>query len=415
MATATAEPPVATTTPPKQGDQGKANQASVADWMTGLQTTAGEVAAPAPEPAAPAKAPEQPAKAPEPAAKAPERAATAPEPPEPAADKWPRSADEWKKFIAVRDGNYAKRDARIKELEAAVADKDTKLKGMPTDPATFETLKQERERYEKEAKELSEHLRLAAITTHPKFVAHYEGRVNEQIEMAKRAVGPAKADAIAEALRLPEGAWKNARIEELSADLTHVAASRLGGVMNAIEAIEAEKRGEVARAKSDYEAAQTKATADQTAARERGAAEAQARFDAIVKQASDPKDGIALFQLRDGDEAWNAAVKARIEGARATLFGGSNGKGLDQEALIRKALVAEAFAPLLESYQTALSEATALKAQVEKLTKAAPTVEARQTGGSVGGRETTPTKPGSRPMEVAADWIRGLQQTQAGT
>lgn len=406
MATATAEPPAAAS-PPKQADQSRVMAGAVNDWMSGL--AAGAAAAPAePTPDVEPKATPKPATAPAPA-EPPKPTPAEPAPTEPATDKWPRSADEWKKFIAVRDGNYAKRDARIKELEAAVADKDTKLKGLPTDPATFETLKTERERYEKEAKDLSERLRLAAITTHPKFVAHYEKLMNDQVDIAKRAVGAEKADAIAEALRLPDGAWKNARIEELTAGLSNVVASRIGTVMNAMESIEAEKRGEVARAKGDYEAAQAKAAADQTAAREHTVAQAHAQFDAIVKQASDPKDGIALFQLKDGDEAWNKAVAARIEGARATLFG-ANGKGLDPEALIRKALVAEAFAPLLESYQAALTEASALKAQVEKLTKATPTVEARQ-GGNGTASTAQPSKTGSRPMDVAADWMRGLNET----
>lgn len=411
----------ATIEPPKQADFSKVSRGAVDSWMTGLQETATATAngnpppepAPTiePPPAAPAT-PAQPATSTE--TKPQEKPAPAAPPNEPAdqgEDKWPRSSADWKKFITVRNENYAKRDARIKELETKLTEQEKALKGLPADPATFETLKQERERFATEAKELSERLRLAAIESHPKFKAYYDGKVNAQVELAKRVVGAEKADAIAEALKMPEGAWKTARLEELSADLSHVQASRLGSVLNSIEEIEAERRNEVARAKTDYEAAQAKATTEQKEARERTSAEANARFEAVVKQASDPKEGIALFQLRDGDEAWNKAVKARIDGARATLFGG-NGNGQSPDNLIRKALLAEAFPSLLESYNTMLTEIGALKAQVDKLTKATPTIDTRTpANGAGGGTRETQTKPGSRPMEVAADWMRGLQQS----
>jgi hypothetical protein len=417
MATATIEPP-------KQADQSRVSKGAVDSWMSALKEGAAETSpggsVPATEPA-PADPPIVTAPAAEPATPATKPAATAPTQPaaEPAdkggePDKWPRSAQDWQKFIKVRDENYAKRDTRIKELEAKLSEADKALKGLPTDPATFETLKQERERFATEAKDLSERLRLAAIESHPKFKAYYDGKVTAQVELAKRVVGATKADAIAEALKLPDGAWKTARLEELSTDLSPVQASRLGGVLNAIEEIEAERRSEVARAKGDFETAQAKAAAESTAARERTTAEAHALFESMVKQAGDAKDGIALFQLKDGDEAWNKAVKERVDGARATLFGGTNGSAKPApDNLIRKALLAEAFPALLENYNALLTASEALKAQVEKLTKATPTVEARTaTGGP--GRETTPSKVGSRPMDVAREWITGLKEASQG-
>lgn len=410
----------ATIEPPKQSDQSKGNRAAVESWMTSLQadTTPPVTFATKPVPTPETEPPPTPAqptspKAPEQPTPEPKKTADTPpnEPADQGEDKWPRSSADWKKFITVRNENYKKRDERIKELETKLTEQEKALKGLPADPATFETLKQERERYEKEAKDLSERLRLAAIESHPKFKAYYDGKVNAQVELAKRVVGPEKADAIAEALKMPEGAWKTARLEELSADLSHVQASRLGSVLNSIEAIESERKSEVDRAKTDYEAAQAKATAEQTAAKERMTSEANARFEAVVKQAGDPKEGIALFQLRDGDEAWNKAVKARIDGARATLFGGN---GTSPDNMIRKALLAEAFPPLLESYNTMLTELGALKAQVDKLTKASPTIEARTGGGVNGSASREPAKPGSRPMDVARDWMHGLQQASQG-
>ncbi|MEK6718700.1 MAG: hypothetical protein AABZ16_14545, partial [candidate division NC10 bacterium] len=59
---------------------------------------------------------------------------------------------------------------------------------MPTDPATFETLKQERERYEKEAKDYSERLRLAK-----QFFD--EGKISEADNVLKEKEMAAAGDA----------------------------------------------------------------------------------------------------------------------------------------------------------------------------------------------------------------------------
>ncbi len=397
---------------PKQSDFSKVSNAAVSDWMTGLK--AAEVApaqtepAPSPPPptttttpVSPAPVAPKPVEAPKPSEQPPN------EPADTETDKWPRSSKDWKAFISVRDTNYKKRDDRIKELESTLAEKEKALKGLPTDQATFETLKTERERYEKEAKDLSERLRLSAIESHPRFKAYYDNKITAQIDLAKRLAGPDNADAIAETLRLPDSPYRTSRIEELSGNLSTVAASRLGSVLNSIDSIHAERQSEIDRAKTDYETAQAKSNSDAKAASEARAAEFNAKFEAIVKQASDPKDGIALFQRKDGDDAWNKTVQTRIDGARATLFG--NGKSPDTDSLIRKALVAEAFPALLESYNGLLKEVATFKEQVAKLTAASPTVESRQTKPDA--KSTQQYKPGSRPMEVTGDWMRGLQET----
>ena len=405
--------PTQTLEPPKQADYSKISQGAVSDWMTGLKTAEGATTQPEPPttPVQPDTTPEPAAPTQPPAARTepPTQVRTEPEPtdaPE-SPDKWPRSAAEWKKFIKVRDDNYLKRDSRIKELESKLTETEKALKGLPTDPATFETIKTERERYEKESKDLSERLRLAAIESHPKFKAYYDNKITAQIDLAKRIAGPDRAESIAEALRLPDGPYKASRIEELSTDLSPVAASRLGSVLNAIEEINQDRASQIAQAKNDFDAAQSKAQADHKAAQERTAADANARFESIVRQASDPKDGIILFQPREGDKAWNDSVKARIDGARATIFG--NGKQADPDALIRKALVAEAFPALLESYNGLLKEVATFKDQVSKLTAASPSIDARQSKDAPGSKQ--PSKPGSRPMDVAREWMTGLQQT----
>src|SRR5262249_6559242 len=135
-------------------------------------------------------------------------------------------------------------------------------------------------------------------------------------------------------------------------------------VLNALEAIGAERSAEVARARSDFESAAAKASADANSAADAARASATAAFDAQVRALSDPKDGLALFQERKDDAAWNAAVASRVAEAKRTLFGGPT-----PDVLIRKALLAEAFPALLQSYSATLAQIATLNDQVAKLSK----------------------------------------------
>ena len=344
-----------------------------------------------PAPAAPAAAPAAPAK---PADKpTPDDAPPA----DVGEDRWPRNADHWKKFLAVRDENYRKRDERIKALEAEVKAREERLSAFKdaVDPKEHETVRSERDK-------LSETLRLAAVEKHPRFVQYYDGKVNAQVELAKRLVGGEKAEAVATLLKAPDTEWRSQQLEALMGDLSPMQQSRLGSVLNSLEEIRAEREGEVARAREDYEKATTKAQAEAKARSESARSEAENLFGSVVKaaQAENP-----IFQPRDGDEAWNKAVAERVTEAKRLMF-----EQHKPDVLAKAALNAVAYPALLESYQSLLSEIDKLKAQVTQLSSASPGIARREGERANGHPAAAPAKPGSRPMEAARSWMDLINQ-----
>lgn len=374
---------------------------ALSSWMGDLGTLEptpddappGKPAIEKPAPAASATAP-----AAQPAAKPADKPTPDDAPPsDQGEDKWPRSSSDWKRFIEVRNSNYAKRDARIKELETTLAEREAKLSAFKdaVDPKEHETVRSERDK-------LSETLRLAAVEKHPRFVQYYDGKVNAQVELAKRLVGGEKAEAVATLLKAPDTEWRSQQLEALMGDLTPMQQSRLGSVLNSLEEIRAEREGEVARAREDYEKATTKAQAEAKARSESARSEAENLFGNVVKaaQAENP-----IFQPRDGDEAWNKAVAERVTEAKRLMF-----EQHKPDVLAKAALNAVAYPALLESYQSLLSEIDKLKAQVTQLSSASPGI-ARREGERANGHPAAAALPaGSRPMAAAKSWMDLINQ-----
>ena len=319
-------------------------------------------------------------------------------------DRWPRSAKEWDQFKAIRNENYRKRDERIAALEKDLAERESRLAGYANsvDPREHSTVREERDR-------LSEALRLAAVEKHPRFQAYYDGKLASQTELAKRIVGPEQAAAAEAVLKLPDSDYRNARIEELMGGLSPVAANRLGGILNAVDELQAERATEVARAREDYERAtarqQSEATAAQTAARQ----SAERLFDDTLRSAL-AEDALPMLKPRPDDAQWNSTVTQRVEAAKNILFGQA-----EPATLVRHALAAVSFPALAQAHASTLAELDSLRAQIAQLSAATPSVR----------RDTAPPPPsngdpsqravpqrGSRPMQAAADWIGLLNQPQ---
>src|SRR5439155_855272 len=124
--------------------------------------------------------------------------------------------------------------------------------------------------------------------------AYYDGKLNSQVELAKRIVGPDKAEAVSALLKLPESDYRNAKVEELMAELTPVAGNRLGSILNAVDELRAEREGEVARAREDYEKAVGKQAQEVQAAQAAAKAQGQALFERALKEAQAADGGVAL-------------------------------------------------------------------------------------------------------------------------
>lgn len=321
-------------------------------------------------------------------------------PAETPSDKWPRTAQEWKKFTEARDKGYAERDARIKEFEARVTDYEARLKTGVSAPE-LESLKSEKERLAKEAEEYSNQLRVVSVENHPKFKAYFDNKISAQTDMARRIVGTEKAEQAAQILSLPDGPYRDSQIETMLAELTPLQQSRFGAVVNALSEIQSERASEVAKARDNY----TKLQSEEQERVKSRQTEIQKTVESVIAKAQS-KEGMAAYQLKDGDEAWNKAVSARLDSAKAIMFGQAT-----LEQIARAALDAAASPALLQQVQSLMDENTKLQEQVKSLTSATPRAS--------GGASETPSgdqpqrveiKTGSNPMEAAAAWTKSLQR-----
>lgn len=312
---------------------------------------------------------------------------------EPIEEKWPRSAQQWKQFKEARAKELSERDATIAALKAEVEGAKKKSTEPTAPPPELDALKKERDEY-------SNRLRLLDVERHPKFQAYYTGKVNAQVEMAKRIVGPDKADAAAKIVTLPESAYRDAQVEELMLDLTPLQQSRLAGVLNAVSEIEADKQSEISKARENYD----KMLSEQKTEQESRQAKIQQQFKetALKIQESNP-----VFQKRQDDAEWNKAVEDRIAQAERLFFG----KDTKVEDVMQAAFNAAALPAILTSFEAMHAENEQLKKQVEELSQSSPKISSASET-ERGGPQAVPIKVGMRPQDATAAWVKSVTTSE---
>lgn len=391
------------TTEPAAPKLGFKPDTSIQDWMGGLPAI-DPPTEPSPEPGPTDPTPHEP----EPAPVAPESQPTAPQKPvvakveaaKPAAqsakpqDEWPRNKQNWEKFVAERDKGYQEREGRITAAQKERDDLQKQIEELRRSGPSPEL-----DKITKERDELSERLRISDITNHPRFVQHFQNKIDGQISLAKGIVGTDKADKIASLLQSPAGALRDQQIEELVADLSPVSQSRIGSVINQLAQIDAERAGEIARAKENH----ATMLAEQESAGKAALARAEQQFSDMISKVQ--KDNF-IFQTKDGDEAWNTEVKNRIEAARTLMFGNPG-----QETMMQAALAAVALPALIKHGQSVLAENEKLKKQVAELSAAQPKVEQQKPSTSAG--QKVQIKFGSSdPMKAVGEWHKLMTQPE---
>lgn len=370
---------------------------------------------PQPPPAPPATP--APAKVPDDTQKATDKTAEKPaaaKEDEEGEEKWPRSKDDWAKFkakrkqkedsltaeINAREGKLTESEKRIQTLESELA--TLKEKGSTADP----NVSSEIERLKKENEELSTRLAVTDVVQHPKFQAHFKGRVDEQMDEIRTIFEKEKADEVIKALELPEGDFKKLRIEELINDMTPFENSQFGGVVKELRKIERDRQAAIADSKEKKEKLDTQTKTEA----EKRVAESKRIFSEVIKEAQDPKNGMVIFQQKDGDTEWNKGVKERLAVAERYLFGAPD---MDPKHLMKGALHAAAFPALMQSYlaekKSLEGEITKLQAQVKELSAAQPRIGAG--AGPSDGESSSGGKRierGMSPSEASAEFFKRL-------
>jgi len=385
-------------------------RAAAADFVSSLPQLGVEPVAPVTPPEPPVEPPKPPA-TPPPAAEPPKPAAAiqTPPPAAPVEVKMPRTAKDWDAFKAAEK-------ARLEAKESEIAKYKQELEALKKAPATPTPIADDDPRilaHKKEAEELSEKLRMVEITQHPKFKAFYDGKVNAQVEMAKRIVGVENSEAIATLLKLPDNEYRQGKIDELVSTLSPIQQSRVGSVLNSLNEIEMEREGQIEQAKKDYVAYQEKTKADGEKQKAELKTKVENGFSTVLSTLQNPKDkdGLFIFQEQEGNEEWNKGVEERINYAKNLIFGMN-----PPETLMRAVFHAAALPGVVKAYQTLLSQVNGLQEQVKGMTAAQPALES--IAAPEGGEKGAAAKPkgegkflGGRAQ--AAGWIKRLNETEA--
>lgn len=352
------------------------------------------------DPPAPAPAAKPVVEAPKPSAEpTPEppkpAAAAVVEPPKPADEpKWPRNAKEWDSYKAAEkqrtaDAQKAADQYRL-DLEATKKEIEALRKSGPS--PELDTLKQERD-------DLLNRIRTIDVEKDPRFQRYFTSKTNSQLELAKSIVGADHAETVSKLLSLPEGEFRDSKIEEFMGNLTPMQHTRLGGVLNSLAQISQERTAALDEARTNYDSIQAKTKAEQESAMNQYKATATQTFDATLSEA---RKESPFFQTKEGDDAHNTEVTERIAIAKELMF---DKKPLDQVA--QAAMYAAAFPASLREIQSQKAEIEKLTAQVASLTAASPslgTTKPTETGGNPVARPKV--QPGMSPMAAAAEWTK---------
>lgn len=329
-------------------------------------------------------------------------------------EKMPRSTPDWEKYKAKYKGRTADlkaeltaNQAKIKEYEAKAAEYETKLKSAPAvDPA----IQQEVERLKAENAILNDKITVLDVTQHPKFVAYYEGKSKSSIEKAKRLVGEEKAAQVERILGLPDSDYKTMEIETFVNELSPLQSSRMAVVIDEMENTRLERERDIKDANEHKGKLTTEQEAHARSTATKNKAFMEQAFGQAVKALQDPKEGSPIYQLKEGDDAWNAGVSKRIDTVKTLLMGNS----AKPEDIIRGAFQAAAYPDVLRAYQTDkaawAAEKATLEAQVKELSAAQPGPGgAGGNGAESGDKLPADADPQARSKAFAKSMISAMQ------
>jgi len=330
-------------------------------------------------------------------------------------DKWPRSSGDWETFKKRRAEEREKAKGEITARDSQIAELQAQLKTVQETGATGKEdpeIKGQIERLQKENEALTEQIRMADVTQHPKWKAHFGALEQEQNEIATAVLGEEKAKAFMEIVSIPNTPnlreYKKAKMDEFSADLTSYEQRIIGNVEAELMKLDMRKQQEI---KNNAEHVSKLKETQQTQGKAQIAAK-EKLFATTIAQLSDPKTGLAMFQKKDGNDEWNKQVDAMTNDAKRYFFGA---KDLKAEDVAKAAMHAAAMPTLLKAWESDLAakekEIATLQAQVKKLSAAQPGGSGRGGEGGAGeggaGNNRQRVEPGMTPEQATANLIKG--------
>ncbi len=299
-----------------------------------------------------------------------------------------KERDEWK---TKHDTTNTSLTAKIAELEKAA--KTPAQQAKLEDSAEYQQLKTLADAREKQVQEYSERIRLLDVEQHPKFQAYFKQKLDGQFEIAKEIGG----DKLVDALRLPPGEYRKQQLNEIAAELEPLAQSQLGSVLTRLREIEAERAGEIATAKNNYQQIQ----AQQKEQTEKQKAAVENIFKQVSSEVTGKETGLSVFQERAGDAEWNQGVSERLALAQHAFAG-----NLKPEDGARLAHWGAAAPVLLKELSGAQAKIVDLEKQITQLRAVAP-----NPGGEKAGAGDTPTPSTKKGLDALMESVAAAMPT----
>lgn len=198
---------------------------------------------------------------------------------------------------------YEEAEPKLKEYEKEL----TELKKAPKHNAELiKTITEERDRY----KGMFEQV---AVEISPEFHAKYKTR----LDAVKTGLPSDHADKLMSLLQLPDSDVKRKHLAEITSEMDEFQVAEVVAANREVRTILNERQGELTKAQESLSKIGEERTKKQ---QERQTALSKA-FDDVIARSQDPKDGIPVFQTKEGDEAWNKGVSERLGVAKAIFSG----------------------------------------------------------------------------------------------
>lgn len=200
-------------------------------------------------------------------------------------------------------------------LKARIAEYEQKLAERPGIPEDVQARMKE---LEAESAELSERLKVADVTSHPKFRQYFETRTNQYVEAAKSIVGSEHAAKVERILKITDTDLRSERLDDLMGELSPSRQAQLGAVITNLSMLEQERQSEISKAGERYKQIEqeTKAQQEATVAQRRQHAEKLLAASAKL-EAFDPGEKPDAPRMKEIED-YKTFVRAAATGTLST-------------------------------------------------------------------------------------------------
>lgn len=263
----------------------------------------------------------------------------------PPADAAPKAKLDWSRATEAR-----------KQIKAENKKLKEQLAQAKTDPAV--------EAIKKENEELHRQLETVAIERSPRFQNQFSSEANAIVEVAKAGL-PKIADKVEAILRLPAGDYRAAQIEAVAGDLSASQATALNVALLDMDKLNYRKNLVLTNQRDSWMREMREAESRRENESKAQKQQWQETFEETLNSA---QENLAMYQPREGDEAWNKEVQSSIELARRVYAG----EDMEPVDLAKTALWAAAAPKILAQNLALIQENEALKKQVGDIGKATP-------------------------------------------